>query len=72
MCMALNISKPPVLCKYSIAILLRLISRRGHYSVQPKKEKKKQKKKEKAYDFWAQGLHPKQPALGFCTEIKAH
>lgn len=46
MCMALNISKPPVLCKYSIAILLRLISRRGHYSVQPKKEKKTKKERE--------------------------
>lgn len=49
-----------VLCKYSIATLPKLISRRGHYLVQPKKEK--------AHDSWAQGLHLKQPILGFCTE----
>lgn len=40
MYMALNISKPTAFCKYYLAVLPRLISRPGHYSVQPKKKKK--------------------------------
>lgn len=65
MYMTLDISKPTAFCKYSLAILSGLISRRGHYSVQSKKEKK-----EKAHDSWSQGLHLKQPCLRRLKHIK--
>lgn len=42
MYMTLDISKPTAFCKYSLAILSGLISRRGHYSVQSKKRKERE------------------------------
>lgn len=67
MCMTLNFSKLTAFCKYSLAILPRLINSMGYYSVQLKR------KKEKAHDFRAQGLASEAASPGALTEkIKAH